>query len=224
VGAATAARAEGARGDLHALRRAAELARPVTLAGVRALPVSPALATLLPEGIRRGAVVSVASTGPGATSLALALGAAASHEGSWAAVVGHPALGLQAAAELGIDHGRLLVVPAVPPASWATVVAALLDGVDLVYARPPRGGVSAGDARRLAARVREREAVLVPVGGTWPLAADLRLAVGPSTWTRGGGRLVARRAEVVASGRGVYARERRAELWLPGPDGRVAEA
>lgn len=223
MGAATAARADGARGDLHALRRAAELARPVTLAGVRALPVSSALATLLPEGIRRGAVVSVTATGaPGATSLALALGVAASEEGSWTAVVGHPALGLQAAGELGIDHGRLLVVPDVPPASWATVVAALVDGVDLVYARPPRGGVSAGDARRLAARVREREAVLVPLG-SWPLSADLRLAVGPSTWTMAGGRLVARRAEVTASGRGVYARERRAELWLPGPDGRVAE-
>ncbi|HVM54602.1 MAG TPA: hypothetical protein VM262_15550, partial [Acidimicrobiales bacterium] len=63
--------------DLDALRRAAELATPVTLAGERALPVLGALEPLLPAGLRRG-VTATAGGGPGATSLALALGAGAS--------------------------------------------------------------------------------------------------------------------------------------------------
>ena len=213
------------RGDLEALRRAAEAAKPVTLAGERSLPVLDALGSLLPDGLRRGVVATVAgASGAGSTSLALALGAGASAAGSWVAVVGHPGLGLQAAVELGLAQERLLVVPEVPAASWATVVAALLDAVDVVYARPPRGSrVSAGDARRLVARAREREAVLVPFGGAdWPVPADVRLSVASPSWELRSGRLVGRRAVVTSSGRGVYARERRAELWLPGPDGAVA--
>jgi hypothetical protein len=59
--------------DLEALRRAAEHAKPVTLAGERSLPVLEALGSLLPDGIRRGATVTVdGATGVGATSLALA--------------------------------------------------------------------------------------------------------------------------------------------------------
>lgn len=210
------------RGDVEALRRAADLTRPITLAGERSLPVLDALGGLLPDGLRRGAV-AVVGGGPGSTTLALALGAGASAAGSWVAVAGHPGLGLQAAAELGLASERLLVVPDVPAASWATVVAALLDAVDVVYARPPRGGVGVGDARRLVARARERESVLVPLGGGgWSAPADIRLTVESPTWSLAGGRLVARRAVVTASGKGVYARERRAELWLPGPDGAVA--
>jgi hypothetical protein len=60
------------------------------------------------------------------------------------------------------------------------VVAALLDAVDVVLVRPP-AGLPAGQARRLAARARERGAVLVPLG-TWSEPADLRLAVAASAW------------------------------------------
>src|SRR5215218_8581927 len=95
--------------DLDALRRAAELAKPVTLAGERSLPVLDALGALLPDGIRRGATATVEG-GPGSTSLALALGAAASQAGSWVGIVGAPSLGLLAAAELGIAPERTLVV------------------------------------------------------------------------------------------------------------------
>src|SRR3954447_23304137 len=116
--------------DLDALHRAAELARPVTLAGERSLPVLDALEPLLPDGIRRGVTATV-DGGPGATSLALALGAAASQAGPWAAVVGAPSLRLLAATELGIAPERLLVVADPPATSVATVVAALLDTVDL---------------------------------------------------------------------------------------------
>jgi hypothetical protein len=205
--------------SLDGLRRVAERARPISLAGERTLPVLPALAGLVPEGgLRRGSTVAV--EGPGATTLSLALGAAASAAGSWTAAVGLPSLGLAAAAELGVALERLIVVDP-PPDQWAVVVAALLDAVDVVHARPPgRGGVSPGDARRLVARARERGAVLLgPVGG------DLRLRIGRATWLGpaggGAGRLEARRVEVVAGGRGAAARERRVWLELPGPDGAV---
>jgi hypothetical protein len=177
---------------------------PVVLARDRGLPVLEALAPLLPDGLRRGAVHTV-DGGPGATVLALALPAAASVAGSWTAVVGAPSVGLLAGLELGIARERLLVVPEPPRESWG-----------------------AGGAPRLVARAREREAVLValPERGraSWP-GADVRLTVQRSSWIGpcelGAGRLVARRADVVMSGRGAAARERRATLWLPGADGTV---
>ena len=205
--------------DLDALRRAAEHAKPVTLAGERSLPVLGALEPLLPVGLRRGATAT-ADGGPGSTSLALALGAAASQAGSWVGVVGAPKLGLLAAAELGLAPERVLVVPEVPAASVATAVAALLDAVDVVYVG---GTVAVADARRLVARAREREAVLIPLGSRWPLGADVRLTVADPEWCWNG-RLAARRVHVTASGRGVYARERRASLWLPDESGAVALA
>lgn len=220
--------------DLDALQEAAERARPVALAGEQLLPVLGPLRPLLPEGgLRRGTTVTVEGA-PGATSLALALGAAASAAGSWTAAVGLPALGWLAAAELGVALERVVVVSP-PPAAWATVVAAMLDAVDLVWAGlPPR--LSAGDARRLVARARERGSVLVPLArpatgasgrpAGWPSPALVRLAVSSPAWTgpagAGAGRLEARRVEVVATGRGAAARERRLALWLPGPDGGVA--
>jgi hypothetical protein len=206
--------------------------RPVALAREALLPVLPALEGLLPEpGLRRGTTVSVGG-GPGATSLALALGAAASAAGSWAGAVGLPSLGLEAAGELGVALERLLLVEP-PPDRWATVVAALLDAVDLVHvALPPR--VRTGDARRLAARARERGAVLVvhvpgaPGAGAWPEAPSVRLTVAEATWEGpagdGAGRLTARRVEVVGGGRGAAARPRRGALWLPDATGAVRPA
>src|SRR5205814_8326909 len=109
-----------------------------------------------------------------------------------------------------------------PGGQWATVAAALLDAVDVVMVAPP-GRVRPSDARRLAAKARDRGAVLVPVTA-WPEAADIRLGVVSSTWEglgAGHGCLRARRMEVVAQGRGAAARERRAWVWLPGAGGRV---
>ena len=206
--------------------------RPVALAREALLPVAPAFEGLLPDaGLRRGTTVAVGG-GPGATSLALALGAAASAAGSWAGAVGLPSLGLEAAGELGVALERMLLVEP-PPDRWATVVAALLDAVDLVHvALPPR--VRLGDARRLAARARERGAVLVvhapgsSQAGTWPEAPEVRLTVAGVTWEGpvgdGAGRLTARRVEVVGGGRGAAARPRRAALWLPDATGAVRAA
>jgi hypothetical protein len=202
-------------------------AQPVALAGERRLPVLPALRSLLPDGLRRGSVVVV----EGATSLAMALLAAASAEGSWCAAVGLPSLGMAAAGELGVTLDRFPLVAAPRPGSgpggWAWVVAALLDAFDVVLAGGPSApSCRAADARRLTARVRERGAVLVVASPRWPESPAVRLTVAASTWDgpgRGEGRLRGRRLEVVATGRATAARERRARLWLPSPDGCVVE-
>jgi hypothetical protein len=217
----------------------AELARrvrPVSLAEEQRLEVIPALSGLMPGGgIRRGSTITV-SSGPagGTTSLALALLARATVEGSWCAVVGVPDLGPVMAAELGVDVSHLALVPA-PEDRWMTVVAALLDGVDAVVFRSPRR-IRPPDIRRLANRARERGAALVVLAGStgagnrseprraWPGATDVGLAVTASRWTglgEGYGCLQARQVEVVAEGRGAAARPMRARLWLPSPDGEV---
>lgn len=225
----------GAARDLAAL---GERVRPTDLAGDRSLAVLPAFDALLPAtGLRRGTTAAVGARPgvTGATSLALALAAGASQAGSWVAAVGLGSLGLVAAAELGVALERLVLVadPGRERAGWATVVAALVDGFDvvLVAAAGDGGGRSrlrAGDARRLVARVRERGAVLVAVGGDLPgERSPLRLTVTASTWQglgEGWGHLQGRRVAVEATGRGEAARDRRAELWLPGPGGTVSVA
>jgi hypothetical protein len=198
----------------------AELVGPgTTLADERLLPVVPALQPLLPgQGLRRGTTVTVSRS----AALALALVAGASAAGSWVAAVGLPDLGIVAAAETGIALERLALVPTPGPSAWTTVVAALLDAVDVVLVRPPPR-LPAPQARRLAARARERGAVLVPLG-PWSEPADLRLAVTASTWQglgQGHGRLHARQVEVLITGRGPATRERRFHLWLPSPNGTI---
>ena len=98
-----------------------------------------------------------------------------------------------------------------PGTSWTTAVGALLDAVDIVALRPPARPVP-GDVRRLAARARNRDAVLMPFqpgiaanGDTWP-GADVRLSAHDGRWTgigAGYGRLRQRRLTVTAEGRRV---------------------
>jgi hypothetical protein len=211
----------------------AERVRPVTLAEAQTLPLLPALDALVPAGLRRGSTVLISGRGSGVTSLALALAAGPSAHGSWVAAVGVPSLGLVAAAELGVSLERLALVadPAgVGAQGVATVVATLVDAFDVVLLGSAHR-LRTGDARRLAARVRERGAVLVPFVGACRaappgLAVDLRLTITASTWEGvgdGHGHLRGRRVVVEADGRGAAARSRRGELWLPGPDGGVAQ-
>ena len=182
------------------------------------------LVPLFPDGgLRRGSTVAVQpGPAPGATTLALALAVAASQAGSWCAAVGLPTLGYVMAAGLGVCLERLALIPD-PGPRWPVVAAALIDAVDIVVIRPP-GRCRPSDARRLAARARERGAVLVPVGSGWPEGADLRLRVLAGAWEglgQGHGHLRTRMALVGAEGRGAAARPRRVQLWLPGPSGTV---
>jgi hypothetical protein len=207
--------------------------RSVVLAGERVLAVPPPLAGLFPEGgLRRGSTVSLAGgAGAGVTALALALTVPVTGSGSWVAAVGLPSLGLVAAAQMGAALDRLALVPSAGE-QWAVVVAALLESVDLLLLAP-HGRVRPADARRLTARARERGAVLVilPPGGTpaarWPEATDLVLTVETARWEGlegGTGHLRSRLLDVVATGRRAAARPRRRQVWLPGPDGRIAAA
>jgi hypothetical protein len=195
--------------------------------GLRAappLPVAPALASLLPAGLRRGSTVSVS----GSVSLLLALLGAASAGGAWCALVGFPRISAEAAREYGVELARLALIP-VTGEGWTTAVGALLDAVDVVAARPPGGrGLAPADIRRLAARARSKDAVLVPyvTEAAWP-GADVRLHARDGVWTgigEGTGRLRARQVEVTAGGRGQAARSHSVTLWLPADGGGIEPA
>jgi hypothetical protein len=186
--------------------------------GAPPLPVHTALSEVLPGGLRRGSTIAVS----GPVSLLLATLGTASAGGAWCALVGFPRVSAEAAAEYGVDLSRLAVIPAAG-SGWTTAVGALLDALDIVAVRPPR--LVPGDVRRLAARARTREAVLLSYG-EWP-GADVRLRAAVGTWSGigdGTGRLKARRLEVHASGRGSAARPRSTALWLPAAGGGVRAA
>lgn len=175
-----------------------------------ALPVPAELTALLPDGLRRGGTVTVL----GSTSLLLALLASACAGGAWAALVGQPTAGLLAAAEAGVALDRLAVVPA-PGLDAPTVVAALLDGVDVVLVGP-EAALTDGDRRRLAARARERGSVLL-TSTSWP-GAHVVLTAEQGRWSgvgTGDGRLRTHELRVVRTGRGSAAVPATVDLALP---------
>src|SRR6266568_4852165 len=133
---------------------------PVASPGLPGLPVLSALRELLPRGgLARGSVLAVAEFG----LLCLALAAAASADGGWCGIAGIPEAGVLAAAGLGLDTGRTLLVPEPGPA-WPQVVASLLDGCELVLVRPP-ARASAQVRQRLEATLRRGRGVLLVAGG-----------------------------------------------------------
>lgn len=155
-----------ARGEVVATRqdRAPGVAeRPV-------LPVPGPLAGLLPGGgLPRGSVVTVSGSG----SLLVGLLAAVTASGGHAAVIGHPRLGLLAAAEMGADLGRLAMIPN-PGPDPVEVAAVLLDGLDLVVLGLGGVAVPPSRARAVVARARSKGATLVVTGGRWS-GAEIRL-------------------------------------------------
>ncbi len=217
-------RSDADRAAVLADLRAELAAKPTAAAAGRAvptLPTLPAFADLLPgQGLRRGASYAIEKS----TMLTLALAAGPSRAGSWCGVVGMPGLGAEAAAGLGIDLTRFVLVPS-PGRQWLSAVAALIDVLDVVVVRPPTRAYDA-EIRRLAARVRERGAVLLVQDGDWA-GSELRLAIRSSTWHglgAGHGHLAAREVTVEATGRGAGGRRRTSRLWLPDRDGGVRPA
>src|SRR5580698_5290151 len=144
---------------------------PTSSSDSQLLPVAEALAPLFPgRGLQRGTVLLV-DTGPGhagATTLAIALVAAATCAGSWCVAIGFRDPGVLAIGELGLDLDHLAIVPR-PGHKWAEIAATALDGVDLVLLRLPFPA-RASMARNLVARARERRAVLVVLADqkSWP--------------------------------------------------------
>lgn len=189
----------------------------------RAIPTHPALGDLLPGGtLAAGGRYQVAAS----TTLALALLQGPSAAGAWCAVVGVPDVGVEAAAGLGIDLERLVLVPH-PGQQWMSVVSALIDVVSVVLVKPPvrdgRSRVPEAAAGKLAARLRQREAVLVSLG-EWP-QADAALAISESAWAglgSGFGHLTARQVTVGSVASAWQGRVKSRRVWLPGADQRVA--
>lgn len=179
------------------------------------VPTHPALAGLLQ--LRTGGAYEVDRA-----SLGMALLAAPSSEGAWSAVIGAADFGIEAAAELGVDLTRTVLVPD-PGEHWVEATAALVDVVSVVLLRPPaevRDRVTERTASRLAARLRKRSAALI-VWGTWP-GAEARISIESSVWVGaedGHGRLRSRK--VVLGVRHGSAPVRLAELWFPSADGPV---
>ncbi|WP_328384367.1 hypothetical protein OHQ88_33425 (plasmid) [Micromonospora zamorensis] len=150
----------------------------------------------------------------GSTSLLLTLLAEPMASGSFAAVVGMPQLGALAASEYGLQLPRLALVPN-PGPEWPTVVAALIDGVDLVVVAPPTE-VHAGVARSLMARARQRGTVLVSTR-PWP-GCDLTVRMVNRRWLglgQGRGRLRLQKVTLAASGRGRAERGKQVTVTLP---------
>jgi hypothetical protein len=146
---------------------------PTVLAHEQTMPVAEGLAELFAErALVRGR--TLACTGPAGTSAAMELVAAAVVAGSWLAVVDVPTFGLDAASEAGIPLERVVAITTTLPdaspvastgsgaAGWVEVMAAAVDGFDLVLSRQPSPSlVSEGALRKLSTRIRQRGAVVV---------------------------------------------------------------
>lgn len=197
------------------------------------LPVAEALTGLLPRGgLPRGGVISIVSGGGpagggapgdqavgsgsgGASSLLLSL--LAGPERRWSALVGLPGIGLLAAAELGVDLDRLVVVPD-PGPDVLQVLSVLADGVDLIAVGAPGGALGTpARLRVLTGRLRQHGAVLL-VSGQWP-GADLVLSARHTGWVgigRGTGRLRDRQLTVSVGGRRAGALGKEVTILLSG--------
>jgi hypothetical protein len=155
------------------------------------------------------------SYGVDSASLAMALMSGPSADGAWCGVVGSAELGLEAAAEAGVDLKRTILVPD-PGEAWLEVTAALIDVLGVVVLTAP-AKVSDKDVSRISARLRQRGAILIAYG-SWP-RCEARVSMRDAEWVglgRGHGHLQARRVTVeVARG---TAPARTGRLWLPDPD------
>ncbi|WP_063825013.1 hypothetical protein [Nocardia pseudovaccinii] len=120
------------------------------------------LGELLPDGgLARGSVVSC--TGGG--SIMLALLAAATSAGVWAAVLGAPRLGLLAFHELGGDLARLAHI-AQPGDDPLAIAGVLLEGVGVVALDAP-GSAAPTRARAIVTRARSHGSVLIVTSDGW---------------------------------------------------------
>ncbi len=199
--------------------------QPVNLSNDRLIEVPEPLVPLFPSGgIQRG--WSVGIDGHGSWGVAMALLAAGLGSEGWVAVVGLPAFNLVAAASHGLRLDRVILVDEPGPGRLATVIATLLEAVDVVVIAPPTG-VGSQDARRLAGRAREQESVLFHLdgGATWPTALNLSLSTSILSLEgigQGYGHLRGTQARVKAQGRRGGSRPISVDVWLPNSEGKLA--
>lgn len=180
---------------------------PTSLARERLVPVHESLRPLFPDGgLVRGRVH--ACSGSGGTTMAMAMARDAVVSGAWMAVVDVDTFGVDAASELGVALERVVRVdtggdghtaddadavdradPAVDPGRrWLEVMAAAVDGFDIVLAtvptawRTPEGARRAsGGLRSLVARLQQRGSVVILTGPTGSVPVDVSVRAN-STW------------------------------------------
>ena len=110
--------------------------------------------------------------------------------------------------EMGVATERVVVVRCADPQRWPQVTAALVEGMQAVYAEMPRG-VAPSKMRRLGALARARSTSMVvhPLEGEMPAGiTHLQLEAQEVVWEgaeQGRGRLRERRFTLAASGKGV---------------------
>lgn len=186
--------------------------KPVALARERTMPVATAFEALLPDdGLVRGRVMSC--HGAAATTLAFGLVRDALVAGAWMAVVDVPTFGADAAAEVGVPLERVVRVGSgvdaerAAASAWIEVMAAAVDGFDVVVTRVPaalQGDRRPAAVRTLVKRIQQHGAVVVVLGETGALASDVELHTTSTVWWGigdGTGHLRRRRVDVEASGR-----------------------
>lgn len=201
------------RGNLAVLPQPVQPATEAVPDSTQLLPCDPRIRPLLPwGGLRRG--TTIATTGSLQLPLLLLAGAMRD-TGSWAAIVGLPELGLLCADELGVDLDRTAVVPD-PGPDWPAIVAALIDGVDLVVVQPP-AGTPEGIVRALSSRARQKGCVLIPTRSLPGVDLTLHAVTRWHGLRDGRGRLRGCDLEVKAVGRGRAVRPRTATISLGQP-------
>lgn len=135
-------------------------------------------------------------------------------------MVGLPELGICAAADMGLALERLVMVAGDPP--WVDVLAAMIDGFDVIIVGQRASKLGSGAVRRLQARAQSRGVVMLTVGVP-ALGADLRLTADDDHWVglgNGHGVATGRRVLVELGGRRMP-RPRHTTLWLPCADGGI---
>ncbi len=169
-----------------------------------------------------GQIASLAGpAGYGLTRLGLAM--LAEHPGPVAYLDVRGWFNPTAAWEAGIDPGRLHIVRCGDILRWSRALAALLEGVDAVFAEVP-GGVKDATIRKLGALARTRRTVLYlrPIKGPIPAGVvNLSLEGRSVTWDgadRGHGRITVRRSLVTASGKTMRGITRTLEMEDDGSD------
>jgi len=181
------------------------------------LPTHPALAELLPgRGLRPGSSYALGTS----MSLLFALLAQPSRTGTWCGAIGMPGFGAEAAEKAGVDLSRLVLIPD-PGPRWLAVVSAVAEVLPLVAVRPPER-VRDGEISRLAARLRDRGAVLL-IQGPWP-QTEAMIDVTDARWSglgEGHGLLSGRELTVTVSSRR-FPVPRKGRMLLPAPDGGIA--
>ena len=141
----------------------------------RTLPTPEALASLFPGGaLREGGVYTV----QGSWQLALACISELSRHGTWCGIIGCPEFGAEAAARLDIALERCVLVPT--PGAQALSVIDTLSGTLGALVIGSLHRLRPHDAERIAARLRERGAILITVGD-WS-RPDTHLRVTGSQW------------------------------------------